>query len=278
MNRLFMLLPTIFMLLGHVNGQVLPGRGELVITEIMTNPESVSDTKGEWIEIQNVTDRMILLTGVILKDLGSNRHVIGAEDPVTIGAGAYFVIAREGDITLNGGFNADYTTSGFTLGNTEDEVILCLEDGTVIDEIHYGNGWPLHSGSSMELHPDHLNPADNDSPVFWFLATRTYGDGDLGTPGVGPAAAGVKLVRETGWHLALYPNPCAGRFMLEVSFPRLAEGEIRLTNILGQTILQETFLATSILRRIFEPAFMEKGLYFLEVLTMEEQSVTRLIV
>src|SRR5512133_1418919 len=43
-----------------LNGQSAPRQGEILITEIMVNPEAVSDANGEWVEIWNSTDHDLL--------------------------------------------------------------------------------------------------------------------------------------------------------------------------------------------------------------------------
>ena len=44
---------------GNDDGLVVAGVGDLIITEIMMDPQMVEDQFGEWIELQNLTDNMI---------------------------------------------------------------------------------------------------------------------------------------------------------------------------------------------------------------------------
>ena len=37
--------------------------GDLVITELMTNPDNVMDIDGEWVELHNASDRALMLNG-----------------------------------------------------------------------------------------------------------------------------------------------------------------------------------------------------------------------
>ena len=46
----------------------------IVISEIMANPGSVSDSYGEWFEIVNTTDSTIDLQGWSIKDLDGDEH------------------------------------------------------------------------------------------------------------------------------------------------------------------------------------------------------------
>ena len=61
-------------------------------------------------------------------------------------------MARNGDEILNGGVIPDYTYNGFSLSNTEDELILLDNEGAIVDEIHYTNEWDFPSGISKEIH------------------------------------------------------------------------------------------------------------------------------
>ena len=56
--------------------------GDLLITEIMANPAAVSDSNGEWFEIFNTSSNAINLNGLIIKDNGSNLHIIDHSMPV----------------------------------------------------------------------------------------------------------------------------------------------------------------------------------------------------
>ena len=53
-----------------------PSAGQLVITEIMINPEAVSDTDGEWFEVFNPTELYLELQGLTISD--------GADEQFTI--------------------------------------------------------------------------------------------------------------------------------------------------------------------------------------------------
>jgi len=148
---------------------------DLLITEIMANPLAVSDTRGEWFELFNPTSESINLSGLLLSDDGSNRHTISSTTDLLIDSGSYFVMARNGDSSVNGGFTADYVYSSFSLGNSQDQIIFSDMSGELL-RFDYGSGF-VPSGSSMELIDAVLLPSN-------FAATSTtFGSGDFGTPG-----------------------------------------------------------------------------------------------
>ena len=153
----------------------------VVITEIMANPASVSDSYGEWFEITNTTDTIISLDGWTIKDNGSDMHLIQIENQdIAIDPGQFFVFARNGNLSSNGGVVSDYVYSGFSLSNTEDEIILMDSGGAVVDEVQYDSEWNFPSGISKEIHDV---DSDNNLVENWFVSTISYGSGDYGTPG-----------------------------------------------------------------------------------------------
>lgn len=165
--------------------------GDIIITEIMNNPDQVSDTVGEWFEVYNTTSNSIDMDGWTLKDDGSNTHVIDAAvgGNTVVPANGYLVLGRSSDVTENGNAPVDYAygSGGHTLGNGSDEVVLVLPDGTTeIARINYDNGatFPDLVGESMQLDPGSLNINDYDDGANWCPSQTAYGDGDLGTPGM----------------------------------------------------------------------------------------------
>ena len=159
-----------------------PGSGDLVITELMINPQAVDDTNGEYVELYNIGTETYDLQGLTLKDDGTDSHDISSSLSIT--PGDYIVLCRNSDSGVNGGVTCDYQYSGFTLANGNDEVIL-EQDATVIDEVWYddGSGWVIPDGASLNLDPDVFDATSNDDPSNWCESTSTFGDGDKGTPG-----------------------------------------------------------------------------------------------
>jgi hypothetical protein len=156
---------------------------EVIITEIMQNPASVSDANGEWFEVYNSGSSNIDINGWQISDNGSDSHLINGE--IILSPGQYFVFGRNTDIASNGGVIVDYEYSGFTLGNSDDEIVIFSSDGvTEIDRVEYdgGQSWPDPTGASMTL--SNL-ASDNNIGSNWQTSDTVYGEGDLGTPGEG---------------------------------------------------------------------------------------------
>ena len=154
----------------------------IMISEIMINPAAVSDSYGEWFEIVNTTDSIINIDGWSIKDSNGDMHTIGIENEIiSIDAGQFFVLARNNNLSLNGGLNVDYVYENFSLSNSEDQIIIMDSSGAIIDEVYYEPSWPFSSGVSMEVQDANI---DNSLISNWFSSTLIYGSGDYGTPGV----------------------------------------------------------------------------------------------
>jgi len=148
---------------------------DLLITEIMANPLAVSDPEGEWFELYNPTTESISLNDIVISDDNSLGHAISSSAELLIHPDSYFVLARNDDSNLNGGFNADYTYSRFTLANTRDQIIFSDGTGELL-RFEYEAGF-TPNGASMEL-IGAVMLSEN-----YAAATTTFGNGDLGTPG-----------------------------------------------------------------------------------------------
>ncbi len=161
--------------------------GTLIINEIMQNPEAVNDTAGEWFELYNTTAGAIDIDGWTISDDGVNSHMINNGAPLEVSAGGYLVLGINGDTAMNGGVSVDYVYSGFSLGNTDDEIVLTDTGASEIDRVNYDGGpdFPDPAGASMALSLSVLagDPmTDNDIGANWEVSTVPYGT-DFGTPG-----------------------------------------------------------------------------------------------
>ena len=210
----------------------------IVISEIMANPGSVSDSYGEWFEIVNTTDSTIDLQGWSIKDLDGDEHELSSDQAsILISPEEYFVLAKNNDQSLNGGVEVDYVYEGYSLSNSDDEVILLDASGSVVDEVHYSNGWPFSSGVSMEIHDPLI---DNALVGSWFSSTSSYGNGDMGSPGA--AFDGTleinqeKLIPASFVINTLYPNPFNPVITLDIDIHQSGDLRIEVYDVSGHLI------------------------------------------
>ena len=158
--------------------------GDLLITEIMYDPTSLTDSYGEWFEIYNNTGHPVNLQHLVITKSETDRHIITAS--LTLAPHGYQVLARTE--TAVAGDNYVYGTS-ITLNNTGAILALCNygtdgTDGTEICSVNYGaEGFPSGSGASICLNPEAMNMQEEPLGTSWCVSASAYNTGDRGTPG-----------------------------------------------------------------------------------------------
>ncbi len=151
----------------------------VVINEINYNAADRLDT-GDWIELYNVTDSQIDISGWLFKDSNdSNMYAFPAGS--VISANSYFLILRDSTEFLDKVKPASPYAGDFDFGlsRTGDQVRLFDSSGSLADMVEYGVGgdWPESpdgGGSTLSLRNPYL---DNTSPLNWSQSIAT------GTPG-----------------------------------------------------------------------------------------------
>ncbi len=173
------------------NAATCPGVGDLVINEIMQNPDMVGDNVGEWFEIYNPTGAAIDMFGFTIRDNGANAFTVTSS--VVVPAGGYAVFGKDANSATNGGYTPDFVYStGMDLSNGDDEIILEC-GGVIIDSVYWDGGpnYPDPTGASMSLNPATADASSNDTGSNWCEATSAMSGGDLGTPGAANDACGT---------------------------------------------------------------------------------------
>ena len=252
----------------------------IVITEIMPNPGAVSDSYGEWIEIHNTTDSTIDIEGWMIKDAGSDEHVISNDAmSILVVPGDYFILARNGNEALNGGLVADYAYTGFTLSNSEDEIILTNAAGAIVDEVHYTNAWIFGNGIAMEIHDLESN---NNVAENWYASTVQYGDGDYGTPGTdwqGTVGIDEKIgIAETFLLHPPYPNPFNPVITIRYTIPVSGQYAIHIYSVTGRlikTLIDNHFSAGHYAAK-WDASGLASGVYWLKMESVNHIQVNKI--
>jgi subtilisin family serine protease len=184
--------------------------GDVVISEIMNNPLSIADYKGEWFEIHNTTSSLIDIQGMIITGGTGETLTISSSLPIT--GNGYAVLGVRS--TATGGSSVDYTYSysNFKM-YASDRITLKQTDGTTLDEVSFSPLDPFPQTEGYAMSTSATTPTGNDSGYSWCLAESTFATGDYGTPGsANPACS----------------NPVSG----SVSVSALSSGDLIVSEIM----------------------------------------------
>lgn len=166
--------------------ELLPG--DLVITEIMADPEGTDDGN-EWFELFNLTTAEVSLAGLTLEVVsgrGSKVFLVRATGAPTIAAKGYLAVG-DGVAGANG-IGYSYGTALGSLPN-EAGTIIARCGTTEIDRVDYGAGaagpGAPSAGKALQLTGTQTPEYHaNDVAASWCNATEPMADGkNLGTPG-----------------------------------------------------------------------------------------------
>ncbi|GEM_PF-2136101 len=159
--------------------------GDLIVTEVMQNPEYVTDAHGEWFEVLNRGPMALDLRGFTFTDDGDDAFTVTG--PLLVQPGERLVFADNRDTDVNGGVDIDYRYGGnMTLGNGHDAIVIEAPGGlSLIDRLAWDDGatYPDPAGASMSLDPDFETLDGNDDGLNWCEATNDRGALDPATPG-----------------------------------------------------------------------------------------------
>jgi beta-lactamase superfamily II metal-dependent hydrolase len=152
--------------------------GQIIINEVMADPDAVTDANGEWLEVHNTGAAAVNLQGWTLASNNDASQTIASS--VSVPAGGYVVLARNGTWSTNGGVNENYTYAIINLANTSDWVALRDGGGASVDSVSWATAMPV--GSTRGVSDPTLANLDAKGSN-WHTSTTAFGAGDEGTPG-----------------------------------------------------------------------------------------------
>lgn len=188
---------------------ILTVNAQIVITEIMYNPPESGNDTTEFIELLNISDSDINLSGYAFTE-----GIVLEFGNVNLASGAYLLATKS-----NAAMNAYYGVEGVewtegSLSNSGEDIILENSAGDVIDIVDYDKGgdWPSEangSGYSLELCDPYK---DNNDPVNWKISiteTETVIEGTVifASPGMENEIECEDLIDHTVDVLALQFDP-----------------------------------------------------------------------
>ena len=153
----------------------------LIITEVMANPDSLSDDDGEYFEVFNTGSIAIDISTLTISDEGSDSVDLSGLSG-TIGAGDFAVFGRTGLSYVDFVYG-----SGFRLANGADEIIITnTADSMEISRLNYTDGDPFGVGVSIVLN-DLANAVGGETVESDYIAeiaaNSTLPSSDIGSPG-----------------------------------------------------------------------------------------------
>lgn len=162
--------------------------GDLLVTEVFTDPMLGDSTNAEWIELRVGAD--IDLNGLTFGKSLDTTVVINdaACRPVT--AGSLVLIAHSDDPSLNGDLPTPDWVGKISLTNDNSNLVVGVDNQRtmLVSELDAVSWTTTADGKSRQL-PIGLVPdlapftvTDNDDPTQWCDGATTFGAGDLGTP------------------------------------------------------------------------------------------------
>jgi cysteine-rich repeat protein len=176
-----------------------PAVGELVVTEIMFNPDNnqTSAEDGEWFEVLNTSSKSIDIRGLQLASVtgagNAELHTIAGETPLVVAPGARVVLAKSADPAKNNGIQVFYAYgSSITFRNSDEDFIeikVASSSPLTIDKAGYtktNSGSTQYKGASFSLAAGKETAILNDDPTNFCPGKPTFGSGatpDKGTPG-----------------------------------------------------------------------------------------------
>ena len=154
--------------------------GDLVITELMINPDDCGDSQAEWIEFENQSGAKLDLQNLVISSNSGSYTITGSK----FVAKGQRVLAYRNSGGQCYGMNEDvFYGANIGMNNTSDTIELENTTG-IIDQVDY-DGWVLPAaGRSLQLSINDLDATSNDSPGSWCPSNNTFpGAGsDLGSP------------------------------------------------------------------------------------------------
>ncbi|MBT3221814.1 MAG: hypothetical protein HN348_22275 [Proteobacteria bacterium] len=150
--------------------------GDLIVTEVLLDPEQADDVEGQYIEILNLSQRDVYLSEVIIGSLDGFDYL----NNVWLGPGEMAVYCSSTRIQTNGGIQCNGKLPA-VLG--DDDWLKLEFDSLVVDEVDWGSWQTPLPGYAWELSASKQDGDLNDDETSWCLAQNTFGDGDYGSPG-----------------------------------------------------------------------------------------------
>lgn len=132
----------VFSVVTPTSSVYVPQAGDIVVNEINWGGSRVS-TSDEWVELRNMQNREIDMSGWTIENLGSSS----ASATLTIAQGknipplGFFLIANTTKASSKINVDPDVTTTGISLLDSGEELRLRASNGALIDTANRNGSW-----------------------------------------------------------------------------------------------------------------------------------------
>jgi len=147
----------------------------VIITELMKNPQALSDANGEWVELHNAGSEPVELLGC---SLARDDQAFPFENGLTIEAGGFIALANGEDP----GFVPALSYGSVTLPNSSPFTLSIRCGEQVLDSVSFDATSFNRAGRSQSLSAGALDDVANDGLANWCEGSTAY-NADFGTPG-----------------------------------------------------------------------------------------------
>jgi hypothetical protein len=134
--------------------------GQIVVTELMHDPDVVADAAGEWFEVYNPD--AVTAFDLLGCDIRDNASVHTIARRLVVPPRAFRTLAL---FSSGGGFVPDYTYSGIMFNNNSADSVSVICGATTIDTFAYSIALAAMHGRSFSVDPAHYSAVDNDDPL-----------------------------------------------------------------------------------------------------------------
>lgn len=184
---LFSLAGGLLFLAGSFPAYAQVHESDIVINEIMFNPNTSNDQDGEWFEVANISGSDIDIDGWCIEE-GSGTHPIDNDGPLIVPANGYLTLGASSNTGTSGIITHNYVYGNdITLNNTGDTLILhsgACGSSTEQDRVEYDDSSPWPGNNEANSIIFCFGSSDNNQGDQWQLSTvNDYEAGNFGTPG-----------------------------------------------------------------------------------------------
>ena len=157
--------------------------GDLIITEVMVDPQDCPITNCDWIEVLNTLDAEIDLYELTIYDDLGNKSSVAEELRVSPREYVLLAMGDQADWTYSEVTPHAWLADGMTLSSVDTRLSLGpTTQSNALDQIIYSAS-DVVPGSAHQLSPQSLSREQNDQDINWCPATQAIpGSVDRGTP------------------------------------------------------------------------------------------------